>query len=122
MSVAQEVRRRLRAVVAPLLCLAALGYFVYHTINGDRGILAWWHLRQEIGKAEATLAETAAMRAAMERRASLMRPDNLDPDMLEEQARRLLNMSRDGDMIILQEPAVVPPSPPVAAPAVAPAN
>lgn len=117
MSLAQEIRRRLRAIVAPLLCLAALSYFVYHTINGDRGILAWWHLRQEISKAQATLKDTAAMRAAMERRASLMRPDNLDPDMLEEQARRLLNMSRDGDMIILQEPIVSPPAPTVTPPA-----
>ena len=98
-------------IIAPTLCLAALGYFVYHTINGDRGVLAWWHLRQEIGKAQSTLAETSAMRMALERRAALMRPDNLDPDMLEEQARRLLNMSRDGDLIILNEPAGAPPPP-----------
>ncbi len=114
MSVIFEIRRRMRMIIAPILCLAALGYFVYHTINGDRGILAWWHLRQEISKAQATLDETADIRSALERRAALMRPDNLDPDMLEEQARGLLNMSRDGDIIILHEetpPPAAPPSP-----------
>lgn len=75
-------------------------YFGYHTVQGDRGLLAWWHLRHEVQQAEATLRQTVAIRQAMDHRASLLRPDNLDLDMLEERARIMLNVGRDDEIVV----------------------
>ncbi|MBW7849041.1 MAG: septum formation initiator family protein [Rhodospirillales bacterium] len=75
-------------------------YFGYHTIQGDRGLLAWWHLRHEVQQADAELQRIVAVRQALEHRASLLRPDNLDLDMLEERARVMLNAGRSDEIVI----------------------
>lgn len=103
MLILREIRRRAKHVIAPLLGITALAYFGYHTVQGDRGLMAWWRLRHEIQVAEKILAETQDERQAMERRASLLRPDNLDPDLLEERARTMLNMGRDDEIVVFHQ-------------------
>lgn len=107
MLILEEIRRRARFLVGPMIGLALVAYFAYHTVQGDRGLMAWWRLRHEIRHAEETLAQTEAVREAMEHRVSLLRPDNLDPDMLEERARLMLNMGRDEDIVIFNNSATV---------------
>lgn len=95
-----EIRRRLRYAVAPLVGMGAVVYFSYHIVQGDRGLIAWVHLKNEIVKAEETLAEIRAQKEGLEGRVSLLRPDSLDPDMLEERARVMLNMGHPDERII----------------------
>jgi len=102
MAMARELRRRLRQASGPLLALLMLSYFVYHTVEGDRGLLAWWHLNRDIRAAEATLAGQQAERAALERRAGLLRPDHLDPDMLDERARAMADLGHEDELVVLR--------------------
>ena len=76
------------------------GYFGYHLVNGDRGLLAMAHLEREVQIAEHNLAEAEATRKIWERRVSALRNQSLDPDMLDERARILLNFSRKDDIIV----------------------
>lgn len=96
-----EIRRRAKSLIGPMLGACAAAYFAYHTVQGDRGLLAWWQLRHEIVEADQTLARTKAQRLAMERRAALLRPDSLDPDMLEERTRVMLGLGRADEALIL---------------------
>lgn len=96
----QELRRRLRHVLGPLMGLGAVAYFAYHTVEGDRGLLAYFKLRNEILEAELQLARIASDRQEMEHRVLLLRPDHLDPDMLEERARIMLNMSHPDEVVV----------------------
>ena len=102
MMILNQIRRRGRHVLGPFLGLTAVVYFAYHTVQGDRGLLAWWRLNQTIKQAEENLKELQTVRDYMNRRALLLRPDQLDPDMLEERARLMLNMGRDDEIIILR--------------------
>jgi cell division protein FtsB len=104
MLLVNEIRRRARHVVGPFLGLTLVVYFAYHTVQGNRGLLAWWQLNQEIKQAEETLAQLDEVRGGLEHRAQLLRPEHLDPDMLEERARLMLNMGRDDEVIILRAP------------------
>lgn len=99
----KEFNRRLRHVMGPLLGVSALAYFAYHTVEGDRGVLAWVRLNNEILSAEMELATVSAERQALEHRVLLLRPDHLDPDMLEERARVMLNMGRADEVVIFQK-------------------
>lgn len=101
MSLNLHLRRRLRDAAAPALGLLLVGYFAYHAIQGDRGVFAWMQLSQQISQARATLAETSEQRRALEHRASLLRPESLDPDLLEEQARRELGLVHPDERVIL---------------------
>jgi len=102
MMIFNEIRRRARLVIGPFLGLTAVVYFGYHTIQGDRGLMAWWRLNQEIKQAEESLAQLEDARDNLDHRARLLRPDHLDPDMLEERARLMLNMGRDDEVIVLR--------------------
>ena len=85
-----------------MLGLAAVAYFVFHTVEGDRGLLAWWHLNHDIRTAEATLADLTAEQSVLERQTGLLKPDRLDPDMLEERARAMADFGHDGEVVIFR--------------------
>ena len=112
MAVMGEIRRRARLVAGPLLGAAIAGYFGYHAVQGERGLIAWWRVTQQIAEAEATLAVTGAERAVLERRVGLLRPDRLDPDMLDERARATLDLARPDEVIILRRGGEDPAAPP----------
>jgi cell division protein FtsB len=100
---------KLRHVAVPLMGAALMAYFAYHAVQGDRGLIAWWKLRYQIEKTELTRAEVEAEKQALEQRVSLLRPESLDPDMLEERARLMLGYVHADDRVIPLPPA--PPAP-----------
>ncbi len=100
----QELKRRARDVVGPVLGFCIVGYFVYHSIEGDRGLTAYVRLTERLAEAHAQLDEVQAERQTLERRVKLLRTDNLDPDMLDEQARRILNYVRPDEIVIPDAP------------------
>jgi len=104
MAILQELKRRSPGLLPPLLGALAFTYFVYHAFEGDRGLRSWLKLRQEIAAARSTATALAAEQAVLERRVALLRPESLDPDMLEERARAVLNVARPDDRVILLNP------------------
>lgn len=105
-----DLNRRLRQVLWPVLGASVLGYFVYHAVQGDRGLLTLTRLQNEISDARLVLEDVRAERTVMERRSTLLRPDSLDPDMLEERARIVLNHTHPDDVVVLL-PLSRPPLP-----------
>ena len=101
MSLFREIQKRSRVVVPQLFAAAFVGYFVYHTVQGDRGFYSLVHLKQELAVTEARRDLIALKRATLEKKIALLRPESLDPDMLEERARVVLNYGRSGDRIFL---------------------
>ena len=91
---------RFRSLLTPVVFAVVFAYFGYHLMNGDRGVLALLQLRQEVARAEATLAETRAAREIWDRRVAVLRNQSLDPDMIDERARALLNVAWPDDIIV----------------------
>ena len=105
MAILQELGRRTPGILPPLRGALAFSYLAYHAVEGDRGLRSWMKLRQEIATARASEAELAAERATLERRVALLRPESLDPDMLEERARAVLNLANPDERVIFLKPA-----------------
>ena len=91
---------RPRQILVPIIFAMMFGYFGYHLVNGDRGLLAMAHLQRETQIADQNLAEAETTRKIWERRVSALRNQSLDPDMLDERARVLLHYSRKDDIIV----------------------
>ena len=91
---------RPRQILVPIIFAMMFGYFGYHLVNGDRGLLAMAHLQRETMIADQNLAEAETTRKIWERRVAALRNQGLDPDMLDERARILLNFSRKEDIIV----------------------
>ena len=109
MSLTREITRRLPGISAQLVFACLTAYFAYHAVEGDRGLNAWWALKQKIALSDAALATLHGQRAELEERVAHLRPDSLDPDMLEERARVLLNFGRPDEIVILQPKAEAKP-------------
>jgi len=97
-------RTRLRSVVAAvcLYTIAALliSYFGINAYTGDRGLKARQDLDQQIADLTGERDRVKMERAVWERRVGLLKSDRLDPDMLDERARALLNYVDPRDVVI----------------------
>ena len=100
MRLVEEFRRRSRAIATPLFGIGLVCYFAYHLFAGDRGVLTWLQLNQELRDAQATYAAVHADKEALERRVSLLRSEHLDPDMLDERARTILQLGGPNEIVI----------------------
>ena len=100
MRVMQEIRRRAHYIIPPVVGVSAFVYFAYHAIQGDRGLIAYLQLNTEIEQARQTLSEVASVREQLAREVRLLKPNGLDPDMLDERARTMLNVVRPDEVVI----------------------
>lgn len=101
-----KIRERARPVTITMLAVGLLVYFSYHTVEGDRGLLAWLRLDGKLAEAETRLATLHMKRQRLESRIALMRRQSIDEDMLDEQVRRMLNLIRPNEIVIYnREPA-----------------
>jgi cell division protein FtsB len=98
------LKRSLRAAIGPVLGFCVVGYFAYHSFEGERGVHAYLRLGEQVAIAQAHLEDLRAERAIVERRVALLRADSLDRDMLDEQVRALLNFARPDEIVILERP------------------
>jgi cell division protein FtsB len=85
-----------------------LGYFGYHLFAGDRGIESRARLKSRVSALEGELKGLQAVRARLDRDVALMRADKLDPDMLDERARGILNFSHPNDIVIMDKRPATP--------------
>ena len=104
MIVLRELGRRARHVVSPVLGLSLAGYFAYHLVEGDRGFLAWRQMAEHLRVETARLAALRAEREALARHDSDLKPDHLDPDLLDERVRSTLDFAAPGEIVILERP------------------
>jgi cell division protein FtsB len=105
MIVLRELRRRAHLTVGPVLGIALTGYFAYHLVEGDRGLIAWLQLTREIRAENAKLDAVRAQRQALDLKVSNLKPDHLDPDLLDERVRATLNLVAPGETVIMQPAA-----------------
>ena len=96
-----DMGRRARHAVVPFLAVAAVTYFSYHAVQGDRGLIAWFRLTQQITHAESSLHALAAERRELERAIRLLSPGHLDRDLLDERARVVLGLAHPDELIVL---------------------
>ena len=101
----RALRRRVRFLVGPILGISLTCYFGYHIVEGSRGFGAWLHLNRELRTATATLEAVRAQRSALEQKVAELRPDHVDPDLLEERIRATLNLVSPDDIVIMQPAA-----------------
>ena len=105
MGVLHDIRRQAGQVVVPVLAIVLLAYFAYHAIQGDRGLFAWMALNQQLKQTHALADAVAAQRAELENRVQRLSSASLDPDLLDERVRAMLNFARQDEVVIMIPPA-----------------
>jgi cell division protein FtsB len=86
--------------------LAVLGlsaYFGYFLIYGNHGLVNLARVQQEIAVKRAELERMRRERLVLEHRVRLLRPESVDPDLLEEQARARLGLTERDEVVIFKD-------------------
>ena len=94
----------LTGVALYTMAAAMVGYFGVNAYTGKYGLNARQELDQEIVALTSELARLKQERAMGEQRVSLLRSDQVDPDMLDERARRQLHYANPRDLVRMTNP------------------
>ena len=86
MVIADALKKHARQAIGPALGALVVAYIAYHAVQGDRGLLAYFTYSQEVERAKAALGDIQRTRERLEHRVALLRPDSLDPDLLDKVA------------------------------------
>jgi cell division protein FtsB len=103
------LRAGLFALVLYIVAGAVIGYFGLNAYSGNRGLRAKLDLDEQIAQLNDELAGLKAERARWERRVLLLRSGSIDPDMLDERARALLNYADPRDLTLRLKPTLTTP-------------
>ncbi len=97
-------RKRLRSILTALglyvMAGLLIGYFGVNAYSGNHGIKAKQDIDRQTEALTTELHGLQVERAQWERRIALLRSDDIDPDMLDERARALLDFADPRDLVL----------------------
>jgi cell division protein FtsB len=96
----QIMRFKYFEVLVSACSLALLAYIGWHAFYGPRGYNARDKLAVRLAEVTKQSSELSAGRQSIEARVKLMRPESIDPDLLDELARRELNVGHPTDILV----------------------
>jgi cell division protein FtsB len=104
------VRTRARAILFPIAFYVVLGvasgYLVWGAWNGERGLKTKAEYATQMRDLTAELKGLQTEREAWERRVALMRSDAVDRDLLDEEARAMLDRVGKNDLVVFTNASV----------------
>ena len=90
----------LRKLAFPMLVVFLSFYLIFHVLSGERGIYAMLKEERKLASLKKELQEVSKERKDTEARVRLMSSGSLDKDMLDEQARLVLDAASENEVII----------------------
>lgn len=85
--------------VVTCVCCALLGYFGWHAYKGPRGFPHRDGLEVKVASLKAKYEGLQAQREKLEGKVTLLRPESIDPDLLDELARGNLELAKPTDVV-----------------------
>ncbi len=104
MAIGRAIKRFVKAVLPSVLLLAVAGYFAWSATQGNRGLQSYARQQDQLRLAQAELTRVNGEVEAWERRVSALRNSRLDPDVLDERARAILNVADPSETVVLYGP------------------
>jgi cell division protein FtsB len=99
------VRRRLRKILFPLAlyCISgAIGsYFVWHAVNGERGLKTKEDYDRKIASLQDELRSLQHEQQVWEAKIDLLHGSTIDRDLLDEEARAQLGRVHKNDLVVI---------------------
>ena len=98
-------RRKLRVFLTTLVlytgCALIVGYFGVNAFTGNHGLRAKQDLDQQFDALSKELKHLKGERAEWQHRVKLLKSESIDPDMLDERARVVLNYLDPRDLTLM---------------------
>jgi cell division protein FtsB len=91
-------------IVVTCACASLLGFFAWHAWHGQRGFEYRDKLVAQSAQLTDELVAIQKQRTGFVHRVSLLRPESVDPDMLDEMARKTLDVAQSNELIVVETP------------------
>jgi cell division protein FtsB len=99
------VRKRLRAVLFPLSLYCVSGavgsYFLWHAVNGERGLRTRGDYERKIASLQTELTNLRETRRLGQLKINLLRGQTIDADLLRELAEKQLGRIGKNDLVVI---------------------
>ena len=99
----RHTKHRLSKLIFPVIGMSLLAYFTYHILQGNHGWFAWKTLEKELEKSQKELAQLREDHEALKNKVSLLRPESLDEDMLDERVRTMLGTAKPNEIVVIDD-------------------
>lgn len=99
----QHRKRNTGRLIVPAISIALISYFGFHAYHGEFGIYSRYRLEERTVELQAQLDELRAQRVHLEKRVQLLQDGSIEKDMLDEQARKALNVSLADELTIMRK-------------------
>ncbi|NHN88372.1 FtsB family cell division protein [Acetobacter conturbans] len=100
MQLGRMMRRAANAVLPPSVFLALTGYFCWQATQGAHGMKSYHEQLQLLDQAHESQTNAVTEQAAWRRRVSGLSEGALNPDILDERARAMLNLANPNDIVV----------------------
>ncbi len=87
--------------VIPLVSMLITSYFIYHGIYGNRGFLRLEQIHQEYANEQKIAQNISAEKNMLQKKVKALQ--NGAPDLIQEEALRVLNVGGEDNLIILEK-------------------
>jgi len=98
----QYKKRKTGRLIVPAISMLVFSYFTFHAYHGEYGIYSKILYDQRAAVLEKELESVREQRMRLEARVSLLQEGTLEKDMLDEHARRSLNLAHTDEIVILR--------------------
>src|SRR5687767_3122689 len=95
------MRKRLFDGVVSFFCLLLYAYFSWHYYYGSRNLAVLAQTENKVLELQAALQKEVDTRQRLESKVALLRPEHIDPDLLDEVARRILDYGSASERIVV---------------------
>lgn len=92
--------KKIRDFVTPSLIALAIAYFAFYTLFGNRGLYRMFELEDELIVAQVQHEEAVQERITLQQNVTLLKPNSLDLDMVDQRAREVLGYAHPDDIVI----------------------
>src|SRR6202012_6232353 len=98
MRIRRSVSRFFGASVIPAIALGIIAYFGYYAVSGTRGYHAYASVSADLAVQKQKLAEIHGRRISLASRIAHLEDGHVDPDEVQEEARKLMLMNGPGQV------------------------
>jgi len=95
------MQKRLFDGVVSFFCLLLYAYFSWHYYYGSRNLAVLAQTANKAAEMRAEVQNQIEIRQRLESKVALLRPEHIDPDLLDEVARRILDYGSANELIVV---------------------
>ena len=99
----RNIQKFVIEVIAPTLLVCWIAYFLLAALSGESGFDAARAIESEVEQKAQRVAKLTERRQYLQRRAAMLNPQGLDPDLVDERIRSVLGFVDESDIVLPRE-------------------